>query len=110
MAALPVLDHDDPKVGIEGQLLRQVAIGLGLGSGQAGQARLPTSLGVLGTEARRRRPEEAGAAVEPADLDVNGARIGIAAALEEGGGTFQGAAAQVGFDPKFGFQAHARQA
>ena len=57
-------------------------------------------------EARRRGAVEPRRAVEAAHLDVDGARVGIAAPHEHGGEPLALAAAQVGLDPDFRLEAH----
>ena len=58
MAALPVLDDDDPEVGVEGKLAGEVAIGFRLGCERRRQTGLPTPFVVRGAETGRSRPKQ----------------------------------------------------
>src|SRR5262249_17375942 len=78
----------------------------GLRCADRGQPGLPAPLVVPGAETGRGRTEQAGAAVKAADLDVDGTGIAVAAALEQRRRALQGAAPQIGLDPKFRFHSH----
>src|SRR6185295_14644069 len=71
------------------------------------QTRLPAPVLARPIEAGRRRPVERRGAIEAADLDVDRARIAIAAPNQHGVRAFDLATAQVGLDPDFRFETHA---
>src|SRR6185312_16100773 len=91
----PILDLDDPDVGIEAQFARQSFLDLGLGRGMRRHAgaEQPLRRPPLVECALRRRAIELGSTVEPAELDENGARFLGAAMTHRREGTLDIAAA-----------------
>ena len=103
-----ILDFDDPDVGIEFDLARQIGLDRFVGRRPLFEARAEGAVGVAHRVefALRRRAEQIRGAVEPADADEHGAGLLGAAPAHDGGSALDLTAAQIGGNPKRGFQTH----
>jgi len=106
-AGRPVLNLDDPEVGIEADLAREVGFHLRLGGGHRleGGAEGAVRWALLPECGLRRRPVEGGAAVQVIDLHENRASLCGAAAAKDRACPFHSTSTQIGGDPNVGAQA-----
>src|SRR5215207_1768961 len=96
MAALAVVALDQPKVAVELRLTADAVLDVGRRALEDGREQ---ALRIARAEDRlRRRTVEGRRAIEPVDLDEDGAALRRAAAPQDGVDPFEGAAAQVGRD------------
>ena len=103
-----ILDFDDPDVGIEFDLARQIGLDRGIGRRPLFEARGEGAVGIAHRVefALRRRTEQIRGAVEPVDADEHGAGLLGAAPAHDRGEAFDLTAAQIGGNPERGFQTH----
>ena len=103
-----ILDFDNPDIGIEFDLARQIGLDRFVRRRPLFEARAEGAIGVPHRVefALRRRAEQIRGAVEPADADEHGAGLLGAAPAHDGEGAFDLTAAQIGGNPKRGFQTH----
>src|SRR5712691_12848849 len=99
MAPGAVLDLDDPGVGIEAQLANEALLDLGLRRRLQASAEEPVRGARIVEHALRRRTEQLRRAVEPVELDENGAGLLGPAPPHRRERAFDVAAPDLGRDP-----------
>lgn len=106
MPALPILDLDQPDVGIKLDLARKIGIYICFAGARLVHVRRPLALELAFVEPGGRRPEQAGGSIQPAHLDEDRAGIVIAMPHDDGGRAGTRARPEIGFDPDFGLETH----
>src|SRR5580704_11658844 len=103
-----ILDLNDPDVGIELDLARQISLDRFVGRRPLLEARAESAIRLPHRVefALRRRAEQIRSAVEPADADEHGPRLLGAAPAHDGGSALDLTTAQISGNPKRGFQTH----
>ena len=106
MSAVAVLDLNQPDVGIEFELAGQIGIYIRFAGARLIHVGNPLALELAFVEPRRRRTEQAGGAIQAANLNENGAGIVIAMPHDDGRRPRARARSQIGFDPDFSLETH----
>ena len=108
MAPLPILDLDDPEIGVEINFARQPLFDIGRIDPFVLMGARPQALdAALGKLRLRRRREERGASVKPVEFDEYGARFRRAAPPQCRDRAFDRASPDIGRDPDVGAKPHA---
>src|SRR5215510_11453640 len=108
MSARPVLDLDDPGIGIEADFAREPFLDLRLGHGRLAEAADECTVTWMGVVegALRRRTEQLGGAVEPIELDKDRPRLLGATPPHRREGAVAVAAPHVSGNPDRRFETH----
>lgn len=109
VAPAPVLDLDQPQVGIEVPLALDECVGLRLAHTLSRKARDPAPVAFGAGKTGWGRPIEEAGSVEAVDLDEDRAGVIVAVANDDGRGALDGAPANVSLHPEFRAQSHGRQ-
>ena len=107
VAAISILDFDDPQVGVESEFLAKAVFGAGRIDPLFVMQTTPQAIsGRHRHIGLRRGPEHRDAPVEPVDLDEDGARLSRAATAQNRAGAYRITSPQIGRDPEVGPQPH----
>ena len=103
-----ILDFDDPDVGIEFHLARQIGLDRGIGRRPLFEARAEGAVGIAYRVefALWRRTEQFRGTVEPVDANEDGAGVLGTAPAHHSGEAFDLAATKIGGNPESRFQTH----
>jgi hypothetical protein len=106
MTTALVFNFDDPDIGVELDLTREVSRGFILSDGARRKAPQPSPVRGTAFEAGRSRTVKRQRTVEPIDADLDRTRMFVAAARNHGGRALDLTAAQIGLDPEFALDPH----
>ena len=106
MATILVLDFDNPSIGVEVYLAREIFRGLVLPDEACRKAIHPSPLCVATFKARRSGPVKLHGAIKSIYADIYRPGVFIAAARDKGGCAFDLAAAQIRLNPDLALDTH----